>query len=519
MKRARTRRATALIVGLAMLAGLLGFAPTANADVGPAGPVTFTVEGGTINIADGAVAICLEDGQMWDENSESCVDDPEWEDDGTPPSSLSGTIDSDGNVTVPGENVVFPPLTLTEPLEINVTIGSSQDVAGVIDPLAGTASMDLTLDIGLYLVLFATQCQLTLPMSLSGTYDQTTGIADVTDADFAMPGASCPGNEGLEPLINGQVGLPSPSGSNAVNLVLQVDPLIEAIIPEGPPVVIDTSATIGVGGAATRTITELANPVQTCALVGPNGGATLAESVTVNGFQVTYVHDANAGTGTDTVQYECTNGIGSDSGTLTVQIQGNERVCGEPNQATVPDCGLDQFIEFEILGDVLSMSQEEANVSLETITLNGAPQVTSGSMNTVTVVNRRGDGQAWSLTGQVTDFKVDGLGDDCPATDPSTWRHQCIPGDNLGWSPVASVLHQQVPGDVAAVAAGSEISPSDIAAGNVVGNGLGSSAQALCSAAETTSGGSFGCGAGLYLVVPASAAAGQYQATLTLTLS
>ena len=399
---------------------------------------------------------------------------------------------------------------------LGVTIQSPTDINGSIDPEAGTADLPLTMLINLDFGASGI-CTMNLPMNLSGSYNQLTGVLVLTDTTFSIPLMTCQ-QTALEGFLNGALGFPAESG-NSATMEIQADPIIQKVIPPGPPVAIDTSATIGVGGAATRTITELANPVQTCALVGPNGGATLAESVTVNGFQVTYVHDANAGTGTDTVQYECTNAIGSDSGTLTVEIQGNERVCGEPNQATVPDCGLDQFIEFEILGDVLSMSQEEANVSLETITLNGAPQVTSGSMNTVTVVNRRGDGQAWSLTGQVTDFKVDGLGDDCPATDPSTWRHQCIPGDNLGWSPVASVLHQQVPGDVAAVAAGSEISPSDIAAGNVVGNGLGSSAQALCSAAETTSGGSFGCGAGLYLVVPASAAAGQYQATLTLTLS
>jgi hypothetical protein len=355
-------------------------------------------------------------------------------------------------------------------------------------------------------------------MALSGSYNQATGVVDVTDSTFAMPGATCPTNPAIAPLLNGQLGLPAGSGNNLVNLVFEVDPIIEAIIPVGPPVVNDTAATIGLGGSATRTITQLANPAQTCSLVGPAGGATMAESVVLNGFQVTYVHDDAAGPGTDTVDYQCTNDEGSDSGTLTVTISGLECTAGQPGQPA-GGCSLLQFVEFEILGDVLSMSQEEANITLETITLNGAPQVTTGSMNTVTVVNRRGDGQAWDLTGQVTDFKVDGLGDDCPSTNPGSWRYQCIPGDNLGWYPSATVAHQQVPGDVAAVSQGSDIDPADIAAGDVVGSGLGSSAQSLCSAAETTSGGSFACGAGLALVVPASAAAGTYQATLTLTLS
>lgn len=222
-----SRASTAIGLCLALLAAALGIAwsGTAGADVEPAGPVTFTVTGGTIGIADGAVAICLEDGRIWDEVAAACVEDPEGPS-GNPPSTLTGTVDADGNVTVPAANVVFPPLTLTDPLEIDVTIGSSKDVTGVIDPAAGTASMDLTLDVGLYIVVGSTQCQLTLPMSLAGPYDAGIGVVTLTDGAFPMPGASCPSNPGLEPLINGAVGLPSPSGSNAVTLVLALDPIL-----------------------------------------------------------------------------------------------------------------------------------------------------------------------------------------------------------------------------------------------------------------------------------------------------
>jgi hypothetical protein len=83
-----------------------------------------------------------------------------------------------------------------------------------------------------------------------------------------------------------------------------------------------------------------------------------------------------------------------------------------------------------------------------------------------------------------------------------------VPGDNLGWEPLAVVAHQQVPGDVAVAEAGATIS-----------SGLRSAAQKLCGAPATESGGTFDCGALVNLGVPASAGAGRYAATLTLTLA
>src|SRR5690606_463094 len=162
----------------------------------------------------------------------------------------------------------------------------------------------------------------------------------------------------------------------------------------------DTEATIGLGGSATRSvIPQLVKPTPTCTLDGVDGGATKAASVSITGFSGTYTPDANAGPGDDTVAYPCTHCDGSDCRPPTVTILGNECEAGGPGEATVP-CSLEQYIELEILGDVLSMSQAEAEITLETITLNGAPQVTTGSMNAITVLNKRGDGQSWDLTGE-----------------------------------------------------------------------------------------------------------------------
>jgi hypothetical protein len=130
-------------------------------------------------------------------------------------------------------------------------------------------------------------------------------------------------------------------------------------------------------------------------------------------------------------------------------------------------------------------------------------------MQQVEVVNERGGTAPWDITGQLTsDFKTDPAGSECPASTPSTWYWKCVPGDNLGWEPLATVAHEQVPGDVAVAEAG-----------DATTSGLRSAPNKLCGAPATKSGGTFDCGALVSLGVPASAGAGSYAATLTLTLA
>ncbi|HEU5151628.1 MAG TPA: hypothetical protein VFU19_14095 [Iamia sp.] len=172
-------------------------------------------------------------------------------------------------------------------------------------------------------------------------------------------------------------------------------------------------------------------------------------------------------------------------------------------------CSLTQTIEFDVLPDTLSMEQAGGQVQLETVILDGQPAVATAALQEVAVVNERGGTAPWDLTGQLTsDFKTDPATPECPADTPSSWSWKCVPGDNLGWEPLAAVTHDQVPGDVAVAEAGATTT-----------GGLRSSAQQLCGAPATQSGGSFGCGALVSLGVPASAGAGHYAATLTLTLA
>ncbi len=172
-------------------------------------------------------------------------------------------------------------------------------------------------------------------------------------------------------------------------------------------------------------------------------------------------------------------------------------------------CSLTQTIVVDVLPDTLSMDQAGGSIELETVMLDGQPAIATAALQEVAVVDERGGTAPWDVTGQLTsDFKTDPATPDCPADDPSSWSWRCVPGDNLGWEPLATVAHDQVPGDVAVVEAGATTT-----------SGLRSDAQQLCGAPATQAGGTFDCGALVSLGVPASAGAGRYAATLTLTLA
>jgi hypothetical protein len=234
------------------------------------------------------------------------------------------------------------------------------------------------------------------------------------------------------------------------------------------------------------------------------------------------------------------------------------KVLGNQCDATAAPCDLTQIVIQNVVGTVMTMDKVPGVVSMSDVTLNGAPQVSTGALNTLTVTNARGTAAAWSVTAYATDLGASGTptftvpvapGAVIPVcsnagagpftavataeSGPIGSNRLCIPGDNLGWSPAAVVGHSTIPGDVAEVVAGAP-SAADaatwlaalVAAGNTkdpgVGvNGLGGlgSTNTLCSAPVNHSGGTFTCNASLYLGVPASAAAGTYQGGIVLTLA
>lgn len=278
------------------------------------------------------------------------------------------------------------------------------------------------------------------------------------------------------------------------------------------------------------------------AVPNTNGAFTYAAPPTDPGAPVVYTFTATDSTGL----------VSSPASTITITVLANQ--C----DATAGSCNLQEILVQPVIGTTMTMDKVPGIVQMSPVVLNGKEQVSTGALQAITVTNARGTAAAWSVTAYATDFGAAGAPTFSPlpgvtvalcsnagagpfianpalaATVAS--NRLCIPGDNLGWSPSAAIVHNDIPGDVASVTAGaaSATSPADwlaqlVAAGNtndprvgvdgLGGLGGGPGAKTLCSAPVNRSGGTFTCNASLYLGVPASAGAGVYTGGIVLTLA
>lgn len=360
------------------------------------------------------------------------------------------------------------------------------------------------------------------PAEVTVTFpDQTWTAGESGSIDFREATVTPLGTDTGGIVINADVGFTivqfrcSPGTvDEATGAITFVDPAAaftstQIVVPPAAPVANDDSASVGAGQSVS--VNVVANDTDVNGDLDPSTvtivTAPLAGTATPNADgTVTYTNtDETALSDTFTYTVADTGGLVSNEATVTITILGD--VC----DATTSSCDLDQVVEVQVTGDTMTMEQAGALVTLGGITLNGQPQTTGGDLNGLTVVNARGTDAGWSLTGQMSGDFSDGTGDGvCPVSDPSTWDNHCIPGGNLGWTPSAEVAHEVIPGDVATVDAGSTVDPYS--------PGL-DSAQTLCSSPDTQSGGTFSCGGAVALAIPASAAAGTYSGTLTLTLA
>jgi hypothetical protein len=275
----------------------------------------------------------------------------------------------------------------------------------------------------------------------------------------------------------------------------------------------------------------------------------------------------------------CVGGTNSNAGSLLLP----PNPCSLNQIVIVPVLGasitMDQGtgLPQDILGGVLDATTGTCNPG--PITLNGEPQTACGALAPVTVTNATGVDNAWFVTGQVSDFVDPGVftlpsatqvGSNICDTAPSggtfgatgysygtpgNYSNHCIPGGNLSWFPVAAVAHTIVAGDTANInpgppvlgglaaqaptalnaaglqSLGTGVNPALAAFGEKTQTnpvtelpsaaGLHTGAQPLCATQSGQSGGTFVCGAGLVVSVPASAAATVapgFEATLVLTL-
>jgi len=174
------------------------------------------------------------------------------------------------------------------------------------------------------------------------------------------------------------------------------------------------------------------------------------------------------------------------------------------------------------------------------LTLDGQSELACGRITPVLVSDTATGG--WTVTGQVSDFLDPTAPSYLTCDTPKSYSNLCIPGGDLGWSPTQpQTVVSADPGSAVQVLAGPSIAPPTVLRPSAANTspilqpvatqptpvhdtppaGLHGTPQLLCSAPSGTSGGSFTCGAGLKLAVPASAAAtaAGYQGVLTLTLS
>jgi hypothetical protein len=152
------------------------------------------------------------------------------------PATFSGSITSTGAVTVPKANIHIPPFTVTvggNP--VTVTVVATTNVAGLLDPETGVASVHGTFAIHFSGSGVPSGCQIS-PVTLKPTtgtsgsltgvaYSQSNGSATVVDGLFSVPAShNCGFFYG--PAIDGYLGLPSASGKNKASLAVVLNPII-----------------------------------------------------------------------------------------------------------------------------------------------------------------------------------------------------------------------------------------------------------------------------------------------------
>ncbi|MEZ0065285.1 hypothetical protein ABIA32_001281 [Streptacidiphilus sp. MAP12-20] len=262
-----------------------------------------------------------------------------------------------------------------------------------------------------------------------------------------------------------------------------------------PPAPTSNSLTVTIPNNRTATATPNQGPVGTKVSVS-GSGFTASSPVIIAGF---------AGTaGTGDVAQVTSDASGNISGTLTVNAPTTTGIIAfegstyDPTKAappipftvtaTVKPGDLQQSLNSTVLAGTLSMTQSGTSVTMTPVPF-GTGGASTGTLNTVTVLDYRGGSTGWTLTASNTNF-----------TGPGT---ASLPAAALSWTPSCTTTTG---------------SPSTCVAGSA--GVVGATGATLASTpAATLTGGQFAANAGLTLTVPAFTAPGAYTSTLTLTLA
>ena len=252
--------------------------------------------------------------------------------------------------------------------------------------------------------------------------------------------------------------------------------------PVGTEVVLSSSAnepTVGQTVVLTATVsaTDGTHPAGSVQFLA--GLTTIGSSVAVNGSGVATTTTAFASTGFQPLSavFTPTNTTGYSSSTATY------------SEFVVPSGGTGSGTE-PVVVSVPTSGSFTLTVGAGTVTLTISGPSATGVLNPVTVSDTRNTFPGWSVSGQEADF-----------TGSGTAAGYTISGNQLGWVPT------QTSGTSAVL--GPAVAPT--------GPGLGTTAATLAYAIAPNGFGTNVLGAILTLAIPASAAAGPYTGTLTIT--
>ena len=163
-------------------------------------------------------------------------------------STITGTVGTNGAVTVPTSGIFFPPIyQYQSDAVLTVQIVPTSAGTGTLNPLTGVAALSISLKLtfsgspsGVSLGSSCLVGPFTLAM-ISGTtappapnvpisgvpYDASTGIGTVVNNSFSVPGASGCGPLGLaNSQLNTGLGVPAAAGTNTAILILEANPKI-----------------------------------------------------------------------------------------------------------------------------------------------------------------------------------------------------------------------------------------------------------------------------------------------------
>ncbi|MGQ0433195.1 MAG: hypothetical protein ACT452_12400 [Microthrixaceae bacterium] len=450
--------------------------------------------------------------------------------------TLDNTFGPNGpGLSVSGTTVIVDPTPTVDPGP-DLTVGTPDDTGG---PTSGDETAT--------------------PLSVGATIPATTWTGTGGPINLSL------GNSNTVAIIGGGVlevgfscnpGVPSPAGCGALPLApctgttsvpaLPFD-TITVNAPDTAPVCTVETASVGVTQSIPINLvdncTDVNSNIDLSTFTLSSPGATEG---TVTGSNGVYSYTAPASDPGAPVVLTFTvadttspTPLVSNSATVTITVLANN--CN----ATAAACSLTEIVVQPVVGTTMMLDKVGGPVVMSPVVLNGQAQASTGSLQDLTVTNARGTSAGWTLSGFVTDLGAAGsptitlpTGQTIAACSNAgslggafgggtTADRLCIPGDNMGWSPTASIAHDVIFGDVAQVSPGTADAASGadwltqlVAAGAAGLDGIGGlqESNVLCSSPVDHSGGTFACDASLFLGVPASAGAGTYAGGLVLTL-